>query len=114
MQEEEEEDSSAGTLGQEQSSLLPAVGDTIFWVGGTLVFWQEVSTHHLIQGMHPISYHIFSVPLIETYGHMTSGPLHDQGLEQHADLKQKHITTQRTLDLIKEVMKSYPSSSLLC
>ena len=37
--------------------------------------------------------------------------MHNQGLEQNADLKQQHITTQRTLDLIKEEMKIYPSLS---
>ena len=63
--------------------------------------------------MHPLSSHIVSVPLIKTYGGMPSRPLHDQGLEQHADLKQQHITMQSNLDLIKEEMKNYPSLSLL-
>ena len=63
--------------------------------------------------MHALSSHIVSVDLIETYGSMPSGPMHNQGLDQNADLKQKHITMQRTLDLIKEEIKSYPSSSLL-
>ena len=51
MHEEEDENSNTGTLGEEQPSLLPAVGGTIVPVGGTLVFLQEVSTHQLIQGM---------------------------------------------------------------
>ena len=70
MHEEEEEDSNAGTLIKEHPSLLPAVGDTIVPVGGTLVVLQEVPTHQLIQAMHPVSSHIVSVPLIETYGDM--------------------------------------------
>ena len=52
MHEEEEEDSSDGTLGEEQQSLLPVVGATIVPVGGTLVLCQEVPTYQLIQGMH--------------------------------------------------------------
>ena len=44
---------------------------------------------------------------------MPSRPLYNQGLEKHVDLKQQPITAQRTLDLIKEKMKSYPSFSLL-
>ena len=44
---------------------------------------------------------------------MPSGLLHNQGLEQHVDLKQQHITAQRTLDLIKEEMKRYPIFSLM-
>ena len=93
MHEEEEADSSIGTLIEEQPSLLPVVGDTIFPVGGTLVILQEVPTHQLIQGMHPLSSHIVSIPLIETYGNMPSGPMQYQGLEHNADLKQQHITT---------------------
>ena len=92
MHEEEEEDSNAGTLGEKQPSLLLVVGDTIVPVGGTLVFWQEVSTHQLIQGMHEHSSNIVSVDLIESYEDMPSGLMHNQGLEQNADLKQKHIT----------------------
>ena len=111
MHEEEEEDSSAGTIGEEQPSLLPVVGGTIVSVGGTLVFCQEVPTYQLIQGMHTHSSPIVSVYLIETYGDMPSGPLHNQGLGHSADLEQQHITAQRTLDLIKEEMKSYPSFS---
>ena len=87
MHEEEEEDSNAGTLIEEQPSLLPAVGETIVPVGGTLVVLQEVPTHQLIQGMYPLSSHIVFLPLIETYGNMPSGPLHNQGLEQISDLK---------------------------
>ena len=74
---------------------------------------QEVPTHQLIQGMHTISSHIVSIPLIETYGDMPSGILHDQGLEQHANLKQDHITVQRNLDLIKEGRNNHPSLSLM-
>ena len=44
---------------------------------------------------------------------MPSWPLHNQGLKKHVDLKKQPITAQRTLDLIKEEMKSYPSFSLL-
>ena len=113
MHEDEEEYYSARTLGEEHSSLLPAVGDTIVLVGGTLVFWKEVPTHQLIQGMHELSSHIVSVNLIENYEDMPLGPMHNQGLEQNADLKQKHITTQRTLVLIKEEVKNCPISSLL-
>ena len=80
MHEEEEEDSSVATLIEDNSSLLPVFGDTIFPVGGTLKILQKVPTHQLIQGMHPLSFHIFFMPLIETYGNMPSGPLHDQGL----------------------------------
>ena len=109
MHEEEEEVSSVGTLGEEQPSLLPAVGDTIDPVGGTLVFWKEVSTHQLIQGMHEILSHIVSVDLIETYAVMPSRPMHNQGLEQIVDLEQQHITAQRSLDLIEEDMKRYPN-----
>ena len=86
MHEEEEVDSSADISLEEQPSLLPAVGETIVPVGGTLVVLQEVPTHQLIQGIQPLSSHIVSVPLIETYGDMPSGLLHDQGLEQHVDL----------------------------
>ena len=86
MHEEEEADSSAGTLGQEQPSLLLAIGDTIVSVAGTLVVLQEVPTYQLIQGMHPLPSHIVSVPLIETYGNMPSRPIHNQGLEKNADL----------------------------
>ena len=43
---------------------LPAVGGTIIPVEGTLVVLQEVPTHKLIQGMHPLPSHIVSVPLI--------------------------------------------------
>ena len=75
------------------------------------MFLQDVSDSHLIQGMHPFSSHIVSVPLIETYGDMPSGLLHDQGLEHHADLEQHYITAQRILDLIKEEMKNHPSFS---
>ena len=50
LHEEEEEDTNAGTLEQERPSLLPAFGDTIVPVGGTLMFCQEVPTHQLIQG----------------------------------------------------------------
>ena len=71
MHEEEEVDSSTGTLIEEQPSLLPIVEENIVPVGGTLVVLQEVPTHQLIQGKHTISSHIFSVPLIETYGDMT-------------------------------------------
>ena len=56
---------------------------------------------------------IFSISLIETYGDMPSGPMHNQGLEQNADLKQQHIIAQRTLDLVKEEVKKSPSSSFL-
>ena len=49
---------------------------------------QDVSEYQLIQGLHALSSHIFSVPLIETYGNMPSWLMHDQGLEQHADLEQ--------------------------
>ena len=87
MYEEKEEDSSTGTLGEEKPSLLPVVGETIVPVGGTLVVLKEVPTHHLSQRMHALSSHIVSVPLIETYRDMPSEPLHDQGLEQHADLE---------------------------
>ena len=87
MHEEEEEDSCIGTLGEEKPSLLPTVGDTIVPVGGTLVLWQEVPTNQLIQGMHELSSHIVSVDLIETYGDMPSGSMHNQGLEQHVDLE---------------------------
>ena len=45
MHEEKEEDSSANTLGEEASSLLPAVGHTIVPVGGNIMFWKEVPTH---------------------------------------------------------------------
>ena len=62
--------------------------------------------------MHGILSHIVLVDLIGTYEDMPSGPVHSQGLERNADLKQQHITMQRTLDLIKEEMKSYPSLSL--
>ena len=88
MHEEEEVDSSAGTFIEEQSSLLPVVGDTIVSVGGNIVVLQEVRRYFLIQGMHALPYHIVSLPLIETYGDMSLGLLHDQGLEQHANLKQ--------------------------
>ena len=74
VHEEEEEDTSTGTLEENRPSLLPAVGDTIVPVGGTLVFCQEVPTYQLIQGMHKISAHI--VPR----------PIHNQGLEQNVDL----------------------------
>ena len=77
------------------------------------MFWKEVSTHQLIQGMHELSSHIVLVDLIETYEDMPSGPMHNKGLEKNVDLKQQPITVQRNLDLIKEEMKSYPSSSLL-
>ena len=82
MHEEEEVDSSAGTLRKVHPSLLPVFGDTIVWIGGTLV----VPTHHWIQGMHTSSPHIASVDLIETYEDMPSGPMHNQGLE-HKDRK---------------------------
>ena len=74
---------------------------------------QEVLKYHLIQGMHTYSSHIVSLDIIETYGNMPSVPMHNQGLEQNVDLKQQHITTHRTLDLIKEEIKRYPNSSLL-
>ena len=45
MHEEEEEDTRAGTLGEKESSFLPAVGGTIVPVGGTLMFCQEVPTY---------------------------------------------------------------------
>ena len=61
--------------------------------------------------MHIHPSHIISLPLIETYGNMPSGPMHNQGLEQYADLEQHHNTVQRTLDLIKEEMKIYPRLS---
>ena len=82
MHEEEEENSSAGTLGEEQPSLLPVVGGTIFQVGGNFVFCQEVPTYQLIQGMHTHSSPIVSVDLIETYGDMPSRPMHNQGLKK--------------------------------
>ena len=63
MHEEEEEDSSVGTLGEKKPSLLPAIGGTIFLVGGTLVFSQEIPTYQLIQGMHKLSSHIVSRPM---------------------------------------------------
>ena len=72
---------------------------------------QEVPTYQLIQGMHTHSSPIVLVDLIETYGDMPLGSMHNQGLEQDADLKQQTITAQRTLDLIKEEMKSYPNLS---
>ena len=84
MHEEEEEDSNIGKLVEEQPSLLPAVGDTIVPVGGTLVFYQEVPTYQLIQGMHPQSSPIDSVDLIKTYGDMPPGPMHNQGFYQNA------------------------------
>ena len=87
MHEEEEEDSRAGTLVEEYTCLLPAIGDTIFPVGGTLVFCQEVPTYQLIHGMHTHSSLIFSVDLIQTYGDMPSGPMHDQGLDPNVDLR---------------------------
>ena len=40
---------------------------------------------------------------------MSSLPMHIIGLEQNSDLKQQHMTAQRTLDLIKEEMKIYTS-----
>ena len=52
MNEEEEEDTSDGTLEEKRPTLLPVVGDTIVLIGGTLVFYQEVPTYQLIQGMH--------------------------------------------------------------
>ena len=76
------------------------------------MFLQEVPTQ-LIQGMHTHSSHIVSVDLIETYEDMPSGPMHNQGLEQNVDLKQQTITMKRTLDLIKEEIKIYPSFSLM-
>ena len=44
------------------------------------MFYQEVPTYQLIQGMH------------KSLAHMVSRSVHNQGLEQDADLKQKHIT----------------------
>ena len=64
MNQEEEEDSSASKLEEEQPSLLLAVGGTIFLVGGTLVFCQEVPTYQLIQGMHTHSSSVVLVDLI--------------------------------------------------
>ena len=58
--------------------------------------------------MQPLSSHIVSVPPIETYGDIPLGSMHNQGLEQHVDLEQHHITGQRTLDLIKEEMMNHP------
>ena len=92
MHEEEEEETGAGTLEEKRPSLLLAVGDTIVPVGGTLVLYQEVPTYPLIQGMHTHSSPIVSVDLIETYGVMPSGPMHNQGLEQNVDLNQQIIT----------------------
>ena len=63
--------------------------------------------------MHAHSSHIVSIDLIETYENLPSGPMHNQGLEQNVDLKQQTIIAQRTLDLIKKEMKSYPSLSLM-
>ena len=113
MHEEEEEDSSVGTLVEVKPSLLPAIGDTIVPVEGTIVFWQDVPTHHLTQVMHTYSSHIVSVPLIETYGDIPLALLHDQGLEQHANLEHHHITTQRNFYLIKEEMKNHPRLLLI-
>ena len=92
MHDEEETDTSTSTLVEVHPSLLPAVGGTIVLVGGTLVALQEDPMHQLIQDMHSLSSHIVSIPLIETYGDMPSGVLHDQGLEQHVDLAQHLIT----------------------
>ena len=111
MHEEEEKNTSAGTLVEMQPSLLPVVGKTFALEEETLVILKDVSKSHLIQGMHPLPSHIVSVPLIETYGDMPLGLLHDQGLEHHADLEQDYITAQRILDLINEEMKNHPSFS---
>ena len=75
MHEEEEEDTTTGTLEEKRPSLLLAVEDTIVPIGGTIVLFQEVPTYQLIQGMHKISAHI------------VSRSMHNQGLEQNADLK---------------------------
>ena len=101
MHEGKEEDTSAGTLEENKPSLLPAVGDTIDLDGGTLVFCQEVPTYQLIQGMHTI------------LAHIVSRSMNRQGLDQNADLQQRHVTVQRTLDLIKEEAGNYPYTSLL-
>ena len=74
------------------------------------MFFQEVPTYQMIEGMHTHSSPIVLVDLIETYGDIPLGPMHNQGLEKHADLEQ-HITVKRTLGLIKEEMKIYPSLS---
>ena len=110
---DEETDTNTGTLVEVQPSLLPTVGGIIALGEETLVILQDVFEYQLIQGMQPFSYHIVSMPLIETYGDMPSRLLHDQGIEQHANLEQHHIIAQRILDIIKEEMKSYPSSSML-
>ena len=65
------------------------------------MFCQEVPTYQLVQGMHEISAHI------------VSRLMHSQGLNQNADLKQRYVTMQRTLDLIKEETGNYPYASLL-
>ena len=63
--------------------------------------------------MHPLLSHTVSVPLIETYGNIPLGPLPDQGLEKHVDLKHQDIIVQRTLDLIKEEMNKYLGFSFM-
>ena len=73
------------------------------------MFWKEVPTHQLIQGMHTHSSHIISADIIKNYEEIPSRPMHNQGLEQNVDLKQQTITMKRTLDLIKEEIKIYPS-----
>ena len=81
VHDEEEEDTSAGTLEEKRPSLLPVVGDTIvpiggtLAIGGTLVFCQEVPTYHLIQVMNKI------------LAHIVSRSMHNQGLEENYDLK---------------------------
>ena len=58
MHDEEETDTSTGTIEEMQPSLLPAVGETIAPIGGTLVDVKDVPKIHLIQGLHILSSHI--------------------------------------------------------
>ena len=39
--------------------------------------------------------------------------MHSQGLNQNADLKQSHVTAQRSLDLIKDETRNYRYASFL-
>ena len=91
MHDEEETYTSIGTVVEMEASLLPAIGEIIAPKEETLVILQDVSKYQLSHSMHLLSSHIFSVPLIENYGNMPSGPLHDQISEQHANLKQQNI-----------------------
>ena len=92
MHEEEEVDTSIGTVEKTQPSSLPIVREAISPVGGTLADVQDVPEIQLIQVLHISSSHIISVPHIEICDTMPSGQVHNQGLEHLSDLEQQIIT----------------------